>query len=443
MAVESEYPKRQLIDILHRGHESKDLDYKGPIQWDEGDKKACCEIVKDVFGMANTFGGFIVIGVSEGVQGFSWDGLSADQLKTFETSRLNRFLQAYADPPINTLLRKVDDDGKSYVIIEVPNFPDTPHICQKDYPDVLKAAALYVRTDNNETAPIRSSADFRIVLERAVRNRGDTLLSAFRSILKTGSTETTIQSAEDQFEAQMAGADARFEEVNPLKGDLGIGYFRSSFSPETFSASRFGLEQLRDAAKRGAVILRGWQFLYLNPSQSAQTYIVQDGLETFLATKDFVGQDLIIFWRLLQSGLFYQRTTMRPNSLQVGSELNRSVLDFREVAVYVAEAINCLTRLYDGLLTDEDNVSFRLALMGTQNRLLVSSWPMTMPLWDDYTCRMPTVVVGRMHTLLDWRVGMIEHSIDISKEVYLKFNWLDPNVESARVAIEKMFARRW
>ena len=46
-----------LRNILHRGFESKDLDYKNPCKWDEGDKAACCRLVKDVLGMANTLGG--------------------------------------------------------------------------------------------------------------------------------------------------------------------------------------------------------------------------------------------------------------------------------------------------------------------------------------------------------------------------------------------------
>ena len=40
-----------LIDILTRGHESKDFDYKGPMAWDEADKRSCCELVKDILGM--------------------------------------------------------------------------------------------------------------------------------------------------------------------------------------------------------------------------------------------------------------------------------------------------------------------------------------------------------------------------------------------------------
>jgi predicted HTH transcriptional regulator len=79
MTDESEYSNRQLIEIVLRGYESKDLDYKGPIDWNEENKKASCRIVKDILAMANTGGGFLVFGVSEASAGFSWDGLSQDQ----------------------------------------------------------------------------------------------------------------------------------------------------------------------------------------------------------------------------------------------------------------------------------------------------------------------------------------------------------------------------
>jgi hypothetical protein len=358
---------------------------------------------------------------------------------------LNRFVQNYSDPPINARLRKIDHDGKSYVIVEVPQFPDTPHICQKDCPDVLQAGALYVRTDNNETAPVRSSADFRAVLERAVRNRSDTLLSAFRSILTTGIAPEgrTTESAVEKFEIQQAEADARFEVVNPLKGNTCAGYFQSAFCPEEFQGTRFTLEQLRDAAKRGSVNFRGWPFLYLNPNRPDVPYTLQDGLEAFVATKDFSGSDLIDFWRLLQSGFFYQRTTMRPLSMSVASNPHRCVVDFREIAIYIAEAIHCLTRLYDGLLSDEDQSSFRLALVGTQDRLLVSTWPMTMPLSADYVCRIPKVTIARKFPLAEWRAGLVEHALEISNEIYLRFNWTNPSLAAARTAIEKTFARSW
>jgi len=148
-------------------------------------KKGCCSLVKDILGMTNALGGYIVIGVSEAPTGFSWDGLDAAQLKTFDTSRLNRFLQNYADPLINARLRKIEHGGSTSSSSKC-RFTDTPHVCQKEYQSALTAPTIYVRTDNNETAPLKSSADFRLIVEQAVRNRADTLLNSFRTIPQPG-----------------------------------------------------------------------------------------------------------------------------------------------------------------------------------------------------------------------------------------------------------------
>jgi hypothetical protein len=444
--------ERALRAILRRGYESKELDYKGPTSWDETTKNLCCGLVKDILGMANTGGGFIVIGVAELATGFSWDGLTPGQLASFDTSRVNRFLQNYAEPPVNALLRKVEDAGKYFVVIEVPPFPDTPHLCGKEYPNVLSAPTLYIRTDNNETAPVRSSADYRLVLERAVRNRSDALLTSFRSILKfeAGPPPTT---ATDDFRRQRAGAIGAFEELNPLKNTACAGFFETTVFPTSFDPARFPLNTLRAAAERGHVDFRGWPFLFIHPNRPDATYTIADGLETFVNTTDFAGNALVQFWRLQQSGFFYQRTTMVPMTMPSNAVSLQSlgqkhdgtvvcVVDFRETAIYIAEAIHCLTRLYMGLLDDDDEVSFFCRLVGTRGRVLVSAGRSSMPLGDRYECRIPEIEIARRHSLGDWRAGLITHCVEAAAEVYQRFNWPNPNLSAARAAVENMFARR-
>jgi predicted HTH transcriptional regulator len=222
--------RRELLSILNRGFESKDLDYKGPCKWDEGDKKVCCALIKDILAMANTLGGLIVTGVSENASGFSLDGLSPEHNASFDTSRVNRFMQNYSDPPVNALLKKIEQDGKMFAVIEVPRFPDTPHICQEDFPGVLNAGTLYVRSDNNESVAIRSSADFRLIIEQAIRNRSESLLSAMRAILKSGSiVALPDESALAKFSQQREDAVNSFDAQNPLKDKKYPGYREVSF----------------------------------------------------------------------------------------------------------------------------------------------------------------------------------------------------------------------
>jgi hypothetical protein len=212
-------------------------------------------------------------------------------------------LQNYADPPINTLLQKLSHDGKVYVMIELPVFSDTPHMCQKDYPGMLTAPTLYVRTDNDESASVRSAADFKAVVERAVRNRGDALLSSFRSILTSGST-VPESSARERFLGQRAEAISRFDQINPLQHEEPLlGYLEASFMPEHFDASKFALDTLHSAAERARITYTGWPFLYIHPAQAQGTYAIQDGWEAFVQTKDFGSNDLMDFLAFSAVGL--------------------------------------------------------------------------------------------------------------------------------------------
>jgi hypothetical protein len=429
----------ELIAVLLKGFESKDLDYKGPISWDESDKKSCCAIVKDILGMANTLGGFIVIGVSETPTGLSWDGLTQSQLDTFDTSRLNRFLQNYADPPINARLRKIEHQGKHFVIIEVPRFADTPHVCQKEFPGVLNAAAIYVRTDNNETAPLKSSADFRLIVEQAVRNRADMMLNSFRTILTQGSQGPAPEAPRQKFQKQRDEAITSFEALDPLKEIECAGYLEATFYPDQFDAVRFALDQLRGAAETASVDFRGWPFLAIDRNRTEWTYTIQDGLETFVHTKDFGNDHLIDFWRLLQSGLFFHRSALRPFSMQDGSS-TRCIANAHNIAIYVAEAIHCLTRLYEGLIDEQDEISATIRITGTKDRLLY--FPNT--LWRTLDiCRISEITVERRRPLADWRAAIADHALGILKDIYQRFNWTAPDLNIPRRTIEQLFARRW
>ena len=341
--------------------------------------------------MANTQGGYLVIGVSELANGFAFDGLTEDQAKTFDTSRVNRFLQSYADPPINTQLRKITHDGRLFVLIEVPAFADTPHITQKDFPGVLSRPTLYVRTANNESAAVRSAADFRSVVEQAIRNRRDALLSSFRSILTSGSLAPQ-PSTRERYDEQRQSAIAAFDAENPLKPkEPLLGYTEVALMPDAFDANRFSLDTLRGAIDRAQVNYIGWPFLFVDAGRFDCPQTIQAGWETFFQTNDFAGIDMLDFWRLHQSGFFYQRCLLRP---YMPKDESTPVADLKMLAVYVGEAIDCLVRLYDQLLDDAEYVTVLFRVLNTRSRTLINSAGM-MPLFDMYTCHIDEIIVER------------------------------------------------
>lgn len=427
----------ELTAIIERNFESKSLDYKGPMLWSSSDKRACCELVKDIIGMANTEGGYIVIGVSELNLGFSLVGVTPEQAKSYESSAICRFVQNYVDPPINVRVQKVSHRGCIFVVLEVPRFVDTPHICQKDFPDVIRDRELYVRTDNNETAPIKSSADFRLLIESAIRNRKDSMLASFRAIL-TGTEAHPVnetKSSEDRFYAQVTAARMQFENRNPLKEKHYTLFAETIFSPQEFDDYRFQPKNLELAAHNAHVDFRGWPFLFIHYNRADCLSKTEDGLESLIVTQDFANKDMIDFWRLNESGLFYKK------ELFYNAETEPPIVSVPGIAYHFAEAVYCIGRLYENLLSDSDAVTLDVTLFGTRGRGLV---------WDDlrpsrasgFEANRPEISVRSTRTLADWRAGVEDIAIQLTREVLQRFQLENPDIGQLRGYIQKLFQRR-
>jgi hypothetical protein len=117
------------------------------------------------------------------------------------------------------------------------------------------------------------------------------------------------------------------------------------------------------------------------------------------------------------------------------------VADLQAIAIYFGEAIDCLIRLYDGLFNDTEYISAIFGLLNTDGRILVNAAG-AMPLWNQYTCRIPQITIERRMPLAEWRSAVLDHAVQMAEEVYHRFNWPNPSLGLAKSAIERTFARR-
>lgn len=417
--------------VLRRGVESKELDYKGPCAWEKDDKKARCELVKDILAMANTKGGFIVIGVNETPTGFSFDGLTEEQCKSFETTRLNDFVQKYADPPINTRVIKHESGGRHFVIIEVPRFPDTPHICQTSFEGVLASGRVYVRTDNNASAPIENASDMRAIIEHAVRNRGDQLLASFHAIL-TGTPQPKPGAPDiEGFDAQVREAAARCREVLPQDA-ADLGFRETVFHPLRFERLRFTLPDLEHMAEAASIAYRGWPYIFYSERRADCITHLDDGLEMVL-------REAFQFWRLHQSGLLYVNEMFAEDERRESQP--ERVLGTVPFAYTCAEAVQCLVDLYTGRVSDGETVRLHMRLRGVRGRTLAmvrgSSYSKT-----PYVADVDQIVYERRQTLAEWRAGVIPHATDLLQHVNEKFHAPRPSPSEVTSLMEKLLSRQ-
>ncbi len=430
-----------LIQRIYHAFESKDVDYKGPIKWDEGDKALCCGIVKDILAMANTLGGNLIIGVAESPTGYIPEGLTEEQAGTFETSRINRFVNRYADPPINVTLRKILIDDKVFVVIQIPRFTTVPHICVKDYPCVLSAPTLYVRTNNNESAPLRSSDDFQQLIEQAVRNRADLILSSVQAIL-SGTVTRPTPSTEKQYQKQFDSAVEQIRESNPFKQKGYVQFREASFSLATFDQTRFTLNQLRPAIRASEISFRGWPFVYVGSGDEIVS--IQDGIESLIIIPS---RDACDFWRLQTSGFFYQRALREKESIQ-RCETSQPVVGVLSTLYYIAEALDCMVRLYENLGVDGDEtIVATIRLLGTKGTQLVVDTPsrrLPFAPFERYICQIDEVKEQAALSLATWKASLVDKSVQIFQSICLKFNWEANNatLSQFRKDVQDLYKRK-
>ncbi len=413
-------PNDRLIHALRQGHETRGVDYKAAMAWDtKAGKASCCGVVKDILAMANSGGGLIIFGVDELLdKSFRRSGVPSDMLSSWETTRVNNFVQTYADPPINVLMRRLTDNGLTFIALDVPSFPTVPHICINGYPDVLIRFALYVRTANNASEPIGSSADFHVIIEQAVRNRGNMLMESMRSIL-VGANLTPTISDDEQFAQQLQEVQERMTDSYPADWPTAFTSFReASWWPARFEATRFPLDALTSVVQKAHIDYHGWPFLWYSPGHF-DPVALQDAIECVVLPGRVVSHPFT-YWQLRQSGLFYHKEVM-PEALDAYNNENSSLsVDIQITTVYVAEAIDCMVRMGDALGLASEEVTLRLCLVNVKGAALQTRRGL---LSARYQTALPDVVHESTRSIEDWTAGKVDLAADITHDLMLRFNW--------------------
>jgi len=166
------------------------------------------------------------------------------------------------------------------------------------------------------------------------------------------------------------------------------------------------------------------------------THVVENGIETFVSDTYFDGYPLLDYWRFNESGFFFHRR------LSSGDGEDKPLADIGFTVTYVAEAIDCLTRLYTELIAEDQAIAVVLRLLATNGRRL-TRLPPHMPLISLYESVIPEIVIEKRNSLAEWRAGLQDHTVDICKEIFLRFNWINANLELAKEIIHKLFTRSW
>jgi len=410
--------------------ESKTHDYKGPMTWSrDADRSARCEIVKDIIAFANTHGGRLIIGVVEEDGHHVLRGMTKEEIKSFESTRVAQFVQSYVDPPISCRTYPVECDGLWFVVIEVSEFADVPHIVKKTYPSVLDQRLLYIRTDSSESAAISTSADLRALTERAIRKRQDYMLTAIRAIMSSGSGQTEDEST--LIRSRISRLRQELTKENPYGYAAGAGFLEIYFFPPLFRRE-LSLANLRSRAAATMIDHKGWPFLYYNDRDANA---LQDSIRITVDHKFFGNRQAYEVWDLSQDGVFFKSGLLREDGRD--DTRQQRILWWQTFALDIAEALECLTLFYEDLLEPTDEVVFGLRLLGVDGRTLSSGTRGFDELMAfGFKCRIPEITFEAQRPLADWRAGLLDYAVQVLEHVSHRFNWQHPPLQSARAKME-------
>lgn len=172
-------------ELVCRGVESDELDYKAAMNWHTMPRSAKGKILRHLTAFANTRGGYLVIGVRENSSGVPDEltGVSEEEAASFDPTPVGNFVNAHIEPPIDFTIDRPLVKGKRFVIFTVRPFTALPHICSHGVEGELQEGVFYIRTSEASSRPARRALELQEILRRCMRNEREQLGRVLRGIL--------------------------------------------------------------------------------------------------------------------------------------------------------------------------------------------------------------------------------------------------------------------
>lgn len=294
---------RQLID---RQGEDRSLDYKAAMAFTDNAVKG--KLLKCIMAFANTRdGGYILIGVEQIDLHFEAMGVTPEQARSFDPTKIGDFARNYCSTLPRVTTREVAIGEVRVLLLRVAEFADEPIVCTSDLHDsqknsILRKGNIYVRTEDARCVAIDSSETMRSFLDLAVQKRGEGLLEQIRGLVGAAPITSGSASPAEQYATEIEAAEEMFQREDLAGPDP---YWYCSVMPAVYEERVRSTARLREIRMQCEVALRGWNFPHTD-RQHDQTF--EDGIES------------VTHWahhneasRFYRSGLFTWRHSLRED----------------------------------------------------------------------------------------------------------------------------------
>lgn len=167
----------KVLELLEGARERRDLEFKQPFKWKDG--KSWIEecFIRALLALSNTrLGGTVVVGIEEDkAKKIIYSGLSEEELNSFEDyDKIKGQVDKFSYTPIEFEMSRGEYLGKSFLVVTVTEFEETPVICKKDGEKhgnderVLIANTIYARMKKGPASSSRATdAELREIIRLA------------------------------------------------------------------------------------------------------------------------------------------------------------------------------------------------------------------------------------------------------------------------------------
>lgn len=394
-------------DVVHRGIEDQQLDYKAAQDWAELTRAGKAKFARHVMALANTRGGYIVVGVGEDANGnpLVHTGMTEKQARSFDPSTVGQTVNRYADPAVDFDIVRPEIDGKRYAIFVVKRFDDLPHVCCDACDVELQRGVFYIRTTDARSRAAFRASEMHDLIQRALRNQRQALGRLIRGVLYEGRNELAPD-AQREFEQVFGRSQAAAREVFGTRGlrqqlALEVWCFPSVYQP-----SRFPLADVKQAA--GHVILPPMPHFPFFESEGMKMYFANDALRSH-APAD-MAEPRQAYWEFQASGLFYYILQMEG--------ANPRHLSYPHLARSVACAFSVIGQLYTAVGVEDELLTMRVTLRNTEGTTMTGVPGET----GLAPCSVPDVEVTKRRTVGDMVSDPADHAVRVVAELAERFN---------------------
>lgn len=382
--------------IVYRSTENQQCDYKSPMDWNLIGRIGRAKIARHAMALANTRGGYVVIGVGEDDNGnpVNYVGLTPKEAASFDPSSVGQTINHYADPPIEFDIVRPEIDGKTYVILVIYPFTQLPHVCTSSCENELRNGVFYIRTPDARSCIADNATQIHMLIQRSLRNQRQLLAQMLRGILYEGQqvADAVLLGQVDQQKSEFRHAAKNYLQEFTTSKEPKIEIL--IYPTQLFMENQIGISDMRETLQT------------LSFEAQNNFYATNDSLRNHGKF-----QENPIYREFFQNGIHYAQ------SLIATTEDKK--IDFHFLMMLIAQTINLSTQFYtlhnftDTILEIEVNII-------NADQAIITHLPDSQ---KECQCLIPEVLTKRRRSVADLCAGgLAELCVKFTNNITERFN---------------------